>query len=88
MEPGVRGTRSRRCKTFATAQSGCDRLSNRFLREAGLFHEQPDTAEQNEPTHNPTEHLGIESRITLSPSQEPTTMSGKSMAINAMLERS
>src|SRR5438128_11159581 len=36
------------------------RLSSRFLREAGSFHEQPDTAEQNEPTHKPTEHLGIE----------------------------
>ena len=37
------------------------RPRSRFLREAGSFHEQPDTAEQNEPAHKPTKHLGIDS---------------------------
>jgi hypothetical protein len=37
------------------------RPRSRFLREAGLFHEQPDTAEQNEPAHKPTKYLGIDS---------------------------
>ena len=45
--------------------------------EAGLFHEQPDTAEQNEPTHKPAKHLGVESPDHPSPSHEPITTSGK-----------
>jgi hypothetical protein len=64
------------------------RVGSRFLREAGLFHEQPDTAEQNEPTEQPAKHLGIESPDH--PVAQPGTNNyeRQPMAINVMLERS
>jgi len=37
------------------------RMAEAGRKRWGLFHEQPDTAEQDEPTHKPTEHLRIES---------------------------
>jgi hypothetical protein len=47
----------RHCARISVAIRIRGRLKSRFLREAGLFHEQPDTAEQNEPTHKPSEAM-------------------------------
>jgi hypothetical protein len=64
------------------------RPRSRFLREAGLFHEQPDTAEQNEPAHKPTKHLGIDSSDHPVAQPRADDYERQPIAINAMLERS
>jgi hypothetical protein len=75
--------------SFARAQSGREVASRAaFCERQGYFTRSPTPLSKMSPPRSQLNIWGSSLRITLSPSQEPTTTSGKPMAINMMLERS
>ena len=73
---------------FAKVQSRCEAASAAaFCERQGHFTSSPTPLSKMSPPTSQLNIWGSSLRITLSPSQEPTTTSGKPMAINTMLER-